>query len=318
MAAETSGAAAREAGPDPVGAPAGAPGARGALALLEAMRPRQWTKNVFVLAALVFAGRLFEAGEVARAFACFCVFCAAASAVYLVNDVADRRNDAHHPSKRDRPVASGRLAPLAALGAAALLGLGAALGSLALSRETFAILSFYLILSGCYSLGLKRVFILDVMIVSAGFVLRAAAGAAAVRAQISPWLLCCTFFLALFLALGKRRHELSMLGGEGTGYRAALSSYSLPLLDSWLTAVSGATIVSYALYTQSERTVANFHTTNLVYTVPFVIYALFRYQHLVLREGAGGDPGNSLLHDRGVMIAIAGFAAASAFIIYSR
>jgi 4-hydroxybenzoate polyprenyltransferase len=282
------------------------------------MRPRQWTKNVFVLAALVFAGRLFDPGEVARALACFCLFCAAASAVYLVNDVGDRWSDARHPSKRDRPIASGRLAPLGALGAAVLLGLGAAAGSLALSRETFAIVSLYLILSFCYSLGLKRIFILDVLIVSAGFVLRAAAGAAAVGAEISPWLLCCTFFLALFLALGKRRHELSMLGGEATGYRVALGSYSLPLLDSWLTAISGATIVSYALYTQSERTLANFHTTRLVYTVPFVIYALFRYQHLVLREGAGGDPGKSLLHDRGVMLAILGFAAAAAFIIYSR
>ncbi|GAC1339343.1 MAG: decaprenyl-phosphate phosphoribosyltransferase [Myxococcales bacterium] len=303
---------------DPAAPHAGPAAAHGALALIEAMRPRQWTKNVFVLAALVFAGRLFEADEVARALACLVAFCAASSAVYLVNDVADRWSDALHPAKRARPVASGRLAPLAALGAAAVLGLGAALGALAISRETFGILSFYLILSGCYSLGLKRVFILDVLIVAAGFVLRAAAGAAAVEAEISPWLLCCTFLLALFLALGKRRHELSLLGDGAVDHRQALGSYSTPLLDSWLSALSGATIVSYALYTQSERTVANFRTTNLVYTVPFVVYALFRYQHLVLREGGGGDPGSSLIHDRGVMVALAGWAASAAFIIYSR
>lgn len=295
-----------------------AAGTRGPLALLEAMRPGQWTKNVFVLAPLLFAGRLFEVAEVAHALGCFVAFCAAASAVYLANDLADRGTDVHHPSKRGRPLASGRLAPGLAVAAAALLGLAAVLGALSLSAETLGLVAFYLVLNCCYSLGLKRVFILDVMIVAAGFVLRAAAGAAAVRAEISPWLLCCTFLLALFLALGKRRHELSILGCDATGHRPALGSYSLPLVDSWLTALSGATIVSYALYTQSERTVANFRTTNLVYTVPFVIYALFRYQHLVLREGGGGDPGSSLAHDRGVLIAIAGWASVAAFVIYCR
>ena len=293
------------------------PGARGPLALLEAMRPRQWTKNVFVFAGIVFGGQLFEFGSVLRALGCFLGFCAAASAVYLVNDYVDRVNDSHHPIKRRRPIASGRLAGATALISAAVLTLLAIAGTYALSRDTMVILLLYLILSASYNAGLKSVFILDVLMVSAGFVLRAAAGAAAVHAEISPWLLCCTFLLALFLSLGKRRNELALLGDGAGTHRSALQNYSVPLLDSWLTALTGATIVTYAIYTQSERTVEHFKTTNLVYTVPFVIYALFRYQHLVLREGAGGEPGSALIHDRGMMIAIAGWAACAAFIIYS-
>jgi 4-hydroxybenzoate polyprenyltransferase len=273
---------------------------------------------VFVLAGVIFGGQLFETASLLRAVACFFLFCAAASAVYLINDWVDREGDSHHPAKRQRPIASGRVAPMVAVCAAILLAATALGGALALSRETFLIISLYLISSWSYSGGLKRVFILDVMIVSAGFVLRAAAGAAAVKAAISPWLLCCTFLLALYLSLGKRRNELTLLGGEASVHRKALGSYSLPMLDSWLTALSGATIVSYAIYTQAERTVSHFGTTNLVYTLPFVIYALFRYQHIVLRENVGGDPGSALIHDRGIMIAIALWALSAAFIIYSR
>jgi hypothetical protein len=154
------------------------------------------------------------------------------------------------------------------------------------------------------------------MIVAAGFVLRAAVGAAAIDAEISPWLLVCSFLLALFLALGKRRAELVLLGEEAATHRAALGSYSLPLVDSWLTALSGAAIVSYALYTQSPRTVEHFGTTNLLYTVPFVIYALFRYQHHVVRQDAGGDPGSLLLQDRGLWLSLTGWALTAALVIY--
>jgi len=282
------------------------------------MRPRQWVKNIFVLAGLVFAGQLFDSTACTRAFVCFLLFCSASSAVYLMNDIFDRSNDLHHPIKRLRAIPSGRLPVPAAAAAALLLAAGAIAGSLALSRMTFLIVTLYLAWSAGYTSGLKRIFILDVLIVASGFVLRAAAGAAAVGAEISPWLICCTFLLALYLALGKRRNELTLLGESARQHRDNLGSYSVPLLDSWLTALSGATIVCYALYTQSPRTVQNFHTTNLLYTVPFVIYALFRYQHLVLRQNAGGDPGSSLVRDRGMVIAILGWAAVAAFIVYAR
>jgi 4-hydroxybenzoate polyprenyltransferase len=285
-------------------------------ALLEAMRPRQWSKNVFVFAGIVFAGRLFERRAELRVLAAFAVFCAAASAVYLANDVADRVSDAHHPRKRLRAIASGRLPPRFASIASALLAAAALAGAALLNRGTLAITAAYLLSTFAYSFGLKRVYLLDVMIVAAGFVLRAAAGAAAIDAEISPWLLVCSFLLALFLALGKRRAELVLLGDDAANHRPALDDYSLPLVDSWLTAVSGAAIVSYALYTQSPRTVEHFGTSNLLYTVPFVIYALFRYQHHVVRLDAGGDPGTLLVQDRGLWIALLGWAVTAAVVIY--
>jgi 4-hydroxybenzoate polyprenyltransferase len=286
------------------------------LPLLEAMRPRQWSKNVFVLAGIVFAGRLFEARAGLRVLACFALFCMASSAVYLANDVADRAIDAHHPLKRTRPIASGRLSPTVAMGASAVLTLVALVGTALLNRATLAVTAAYLASTFAYSLALKRAFLVDVMIVAAGFVLRAVAGAACIDAEISPWLLVCSFLLALFLALGKRRAELVLLGEDATNHRAALGSYTLPLVDSWLTALAGAAIVSYALYTQSPRTVEHFGTTNLLYTVPFVIYALFRYQHRVVRQDAGGDPGSLLVQDAGLWLSLLGWAITAAAIIY--
>ena len=287
-------------------------------AILEGMRPRQWAKNVFVLAGVVFAGKLFELPLVLRALAAFALFCAASSAAYLVNDFADREADAHHPTKRRRPIASGRLSPALALSMAALLAAIAIGGALAVSRGLFAFVIGYFALTLAYNLLLKRIFIVDAIAVAAGFVLRAAAGAAAIDAVISPWLLSCSFSLALFLALGKRRHELTLLGDSAEAHRTALGDYTVALLDSWLTALTGATIVAYALYTQAPRTVEHFGTTNLIYTVPFVVYSLFRYQHRVVAEGKGGDPGAALLHDQGLFLAISGWAAAAAWVIYAR
>ena len=285
-------------------------------ALIESMRPRQWSKNVFVLAGIVFAGRLFDVRAELRVLAAFLVFCAAASAIYLANDVADRASDAHHPKKRLRPIAAGRLSPSRAVAASVALAVLSLAGAALLNRETLAITAAYLLATFAYSVGLKRVFLLDVMIVALGFVLRAAAGAACIGAEISPWLLVCSFLLALFLALGKRRAELVLLGEDAATHRPALGQYSLPLVDSWLTALSGAAIVSYALYTQSQRTVEHFGTTNLLYTVPFVIYALFRYQHHVVRQDAGGDPGALLVQDRGLWVALLGWALTAAAVIY--
>jgi 4-hydroxybenzoate polyprenyltransferase len=285
-------------------------------ALLEALRPRQWTKNIFVFAGLIFSGRLFDRAAALREVAAFAIFCAAASAVYLANDAADREYDARHPVKRGRPVASGRLSPAMAVGASVTLGAGALVASAALSLELLWIVVAYLALSVAYSLWLKRVFLVDVMIVAFGFVLRAAAGAAAIAVEISPWLLCCSFLLALFLSLAKRRAELSLLGNAAVAHRAALSQYTIPVLDGWLTALTGATIVSYALYTQSPRTVEHFGTTNLLYTLPFVVYALFRYQHVATRDGSAGDPGALLAHEPSLLVALAGWALTAALVIY--
>jgi len=284
--------------------------------LIAAMRPRQWSKNMFVLAGIVFAGQLFDRTAQLRVLSCFALFCAASSAVYLVNDVVDRVTDTHHPIKRLRPVASGRLSPATALAASIALSAGALVAAALLNRATLAITAAYLASTFVYSLWIKRVFLLDVMTVAAGFVLRAVAGAACIDAEISPWLLVCSFLLALFLALGKRRSELVLLGQDATNHRAALGQYSLSLVDSWLTALAAAAIVSYAIYTQSPRTVEHFRTTDLIYTVPFVIYALFRYQYQVVRHVAGGDPGNLIVQDRPLWMALLGWAVTAAIVIY--
>src|SRR2546429_2414718 len=218
------------------------------LPLLEAMRPRQWSKNVFVLAGIVFARRLFQGRAQLRVVACFALFCAASSAVYLANDVADRASDVHHPLKRQRPVASGRLRPGVAIAACALLTAAALAAAALLNGATLGIAAGYLAITFAYSFGLKRVFLLDVMIVAAGFVLRAAAGAACIGAEISPWLLVCSFLLALFLALGKRRAELVLLRDGGANHRPAPGPYSPPPVGSSLAAPSGAALVSYAAF----------------------------------------------------------------------
>ncbi len=287
-----------------------------ARALLEAARPKQWAKNVFVFAGLVFSGHLGDPRALLASLLAFAAFSAAASGIYLCNDVADREADARHPKKRLRPIAAGRLPVPLALGVAAVLGAGGLALALWLAPEAGLLLGAYLGLSLAYSLRLKRVFLLDVGVVAAGFVLRAAMGAAAVRAEISPWLLCCTYLLALFLVLGKRRQELRLFGEGASAEGGPLGRYTAALVDGWMSSLSGAAIVAYALYTQAPRTVENFKTPGLVFTLPFVIYALFRYQALVSSEELGADPTTAVLGDRGILLAILGWGLAVAAIIY--
>jgi 4-hydroxybenzoate polyprenyltransferase len=287
-----------------------------ARALLEGVRPKQWAKNVFVFAGLVFSGHLRDPHALVASLLAFAAFSAAASAIYLWNDVADRETDARHPNKRLRPIASGRLpVPLAVAAGAGLAASGLSL-ALWLAPQAGLLLGTYMGLSLAYSLRLKQVFLLDVGVVAAGFVLRAALGAAAVHAEISPWLLCCTFLLALFLVLGKRRQELRLFGERASAEGSPLGRYTAALVDGWMSSLSGAAIVAYALYTQAPRTVENFKTAGLVYTLPFVIYALFRYQALVASEELGADPTTAVLGDRGILLAILGWGLTVAAIIY--
>lgn len=294
------------------------PAVSGSLAAgwVRALRPKQWAKNVFVFAAMVFAGKLFDGSAWLRTLAAFAIFSAVASAVYLVNDVSDRAADALHPTKRFRPIAAGIVGPTQALVTAAVLAAAGLWSAFLLSHELLWIVVIYLAQSAAYNLGLKRQFLLDAMLVAFGFVLRAVAGAAAIGAEISPWLLCCTFLLALFLSFGKRRHELALLGEGAQAHRSALGQYSLTMLDSWIGSLSAASIVCYALYTQSERTVEHFKTSQLILTLPFVIYGLFRYQHLVMREDRGGDPGAVLFKDKGMILAVLGWGFTAAVVIY--
>lgn len=270
------------------------------LALLRALRPQQWSKNVFVLAALAFAwgDRTLVPpvgdAEALRVLCAFAAFCCAASAIYLVNDVLDAEQDRLHPEKRTRPIASGELAVPVALGAALALVCGAGL----LARRASAggwdvawVVGSYTLMNLAYSLKLKQVALLDVFCIALGFLLRVIAGGLASGAPVSHWLLLCTLFLALFLALNKRRAELALLGADGANHRAALGAYTLGFLDQMVTVLAAATLVCYALYTVDPATSAKFGGhARLLWTVPCVVFGLGRYMLLVQSGRAGGNP----------------------------
>lgn len=265
--------------------------------LLRALRPAQWAKNVFVLAPLVFARRLEDTAALAAAAVAFAVFCAAASAIYLLNDLRDRDEDRRHPLKRRRPIASGALAPRPAGAVAGLLGAAAFAGGGYLGPTFLGLLAIYLGLNLLYSSWLKRVVILDVMAVAAGYIIRVEAGAAAVGVEVSNWLLLCTTFLALFLVFSKRRHELTLLADGAVEQRAVLSHYSAAFLDQMINVVTASTVVAYALYAVDPATVARFGSDDLVVTVPLVLFGVFRYLYLIYQRPGRRNPTEVVLTD---------------------
>lgn len=279
------------------------------------LRPEQWTKNLIVFAALIFGQRLFDPAAVGRSLAAFFIFCALSGIVYLLNDVSDREADRLHPLKRNRPIAAGVVSPGLALAAAAVLTIGALAGSFWLRPAFGWIAVAYLGLFAAYSRVLKHMVILDVLTIAIGFVLRAAAGAAAISVPMSQWLLVCTILLALFLGLSKRRHELTLLANAATGHRKILEEYNPYLLDQMIGVVTASTLVAYIIYCTSPETTEKFHTTNLVWTTPFPIYGIFRYLYLVHQKGVG-SPSEVLLTDRPLVICIALWALAVVAIIY--
>jgi 4-hydroxybenzoate polyprenyltransferase len=267
------------------------------ISLLRAMRPHQWVKNGFVLAPVVFAQELGRAGTLLHALQAFGAFCAAASAVYLVNDLRDREEDRRHPLKKSRPIASGALSVGAARVAASLLAGLAILASLSLGREFLGLVVIYLAINLLYSSWLKQVVILDVMVVASGYVIRVLAGSVAVGVNTSNWLLLCTIFFALFLIFSKRRHELTLLEGDAAAHRSVLSHYSPAFLDQMINVVTASTVVSYALYAVDSNTVARFGTDRLVYTVPLVLFGVFRYLYLIYQRPEPRNPTEAVLTD---------------------
>jgi 4-hydroxybenzoate polyprenyltransferase len=284
-------------------------------AVLTALRPRQWLKNIFVLAALVFAGELRNQTAVLRALGAFGVFCMLSSAAYLINDLRDREADRAHPRKRLRPIASGELPPILAAAVAALLAIGALVAAFALSPGLGRVAVAYLVLNLSYSFGLKRVVILDVMMVATGFLLRAFAGALVIEVAISRWLILCTGLLALFLGFVKRRQELAATDGT-TDTRPILKEYSLPFLDQMIAVVTGATVVCYSLYAFSPEVAAKLGTEHLGLTIPFVLFGIFRYLYLVHQRGAGESPTTVVLTDVPLILDVVLWAAAVVVALY--
>jgi 4-hydroxybenzoate polyprenyltransferase len=275
-----------------------------------ALRPRQWTKNLLLFAGIVFAAKLGDVSRWGEALAAFVAYCAASSASYLVNDVRDAPHDRLHPVKRARPIARGELSPRVAELLAALLIFCAVLLVAPLGIASILFLCTFFALQAAYTLTLKHVVLLDVMTIGGLFVVRAAAGAAAVEVRISPWLLLCTALLALFLALAKRRGELVLVGADATPGRPVLEGYSLALVDQLVTVVAASTVISYCLYTFTAR-----DSKAMMVTIPFVVFGVFRYLLLMHRRDLGEEPEEVLLRDLPILICIAGWAATAALIL---
>ena len=285
--------------------------------ILISLRPEQWSKNLFLFAGVLFGARLTDLGAIGRATAGFAIFCALSGVVYLFNDLADRAVDQRHPLKRLRPIASGRLSPRIAFTAALVLGVTALAAAVWLSTTFAMYAGAYVALLVVYSVVLKHLVIIDVLTIAAGFVLRAAAGAVVVFVPISHWLLVCMTLLALFLALSKRRHELTLLGADATTHRPILEEYSPYLLDQMIAVVTASTLVAYAVYSTSAETAERLGTTRLGLTSPFVLYGIFRYLYLVHQKRGGGSPADLLLTDRPLLACVGLWALCVALILYS-
>ncbi len=284
-------------------------------ALIKTMRPRQWTKNIFVFAALVFDKQLFVVDSFLRTLAGFALFCLISSSVYIFNDLADVEADRQHPEKKNRPIPSGKLSVGAAWAAGIFIViLTFALAWLLAPGFEFVVV-LYFVLNMAYSKWLKHIAILDVLIIAAGFVLRVHAGVTLIAVErFSPWLYIVMFLLSLFLGFGKRRAELALLAQGAGSHRKVFDGYTLPLLDQYILIVSGTTIVSYSLYTFSAPNLPENHSMML--TIPFVVYTIFRYLYLVEVKHEGGAPEDILLSDRPFQFAMLLWAATVIVIFY--
>lgn len=302
----------------PMTTPAQFEGAASGLALrswVRLLRPSHWTKNLFVLAPLMFSGRAFQPEAIVAAGLAFLGFCLAASAVYAFNDVRDCEADRHHPVKRYRPVAAGLISTPHAMLASSVLALSAILIAGSVTWETAAWIAAYLILNLGYSLGLKRVVILDVFAIASFFVIRLLAGAAAVEVHPSVWLLLCGGLLALYLGFAKRRHELSVLGDTSADHRSVLSHYSTPFLDQISGVLLSVTIVAYLMYSLTSDTAVRVGTEELSYGAPFVLYGVFRYLYLVHRRDLG-SPTETVLADRWLLVTVGLWVAYNGWVLY--
>ena len=282
----------------------------------ESLRPKEWTKNLVIFAGVLFSQNLFNLPLLFKAFLAFITFCLLSGSVYILNDLTDIEEDKSHPLKSNRPLAAGRLQTSHALFSLIIL-VPLVLGfSYYLDSAFFLIALCYFLLQVAYSFMLKHIIILDVFTISGGFLLRVIAGVAVINVEISSWFLLCTTLLSLFLGLSKRRHELVVLEKEAQNHRKVLEKYTPYLLDQMISAVTASTIVAYALYTMSEKTIEKFGTKNLTFTIPYVLYGIFRYLYLIHQKGSGGDPGHILLNDKPLFIDILLWVITVVIILY--
>ncbi|MDJ0849442.1 MAG: decaprenyl-phosphate phosphoribosyltransferase [Myxococcota bacterium] len=274
--------------------------------MLRLLRPKQWTKNLLLFAALLFAERLLDPAAFARACLAFVAFCLASSSIYVVNDLVDLERDRAHPEKRHRPIASGAVTQGTAIGLAAALTAAALALAFLLGSSFLGIVLLYLALSHFYSFVGKNIVLLDTLLVAIGFVVRAVAGALAIDVPYSDWFVLCTLFVALFIALSKRKAEL-LAGGDSTGSRPVLRHYTADSLTAFTGTSMAAAVISYSLYVQDVLEESAGELRVMILTVPFVIIAIFRYHLLVENAGAGEKPEEVLLSDRPLQLSVLGF-----------
>jgi 4-hydroxybenzoate polyprenyltransferase len=285
------------------------------VAALKALRPKQWTKNGVLLAPLIFAKSAFETGLVVKAFVAVAAFSLLASGVYVINDWVDREKDRLHPEKRRRPIAAGHLGLGSAIALVVLCWSAAAALGLWLGVGFLGVLGGYLALQAVYTGGLKHMVLLDVMAIALGFILRVVAGAVAINVVVSNWLFLCTLLGAVFLGFAKRRAELSSLE-EAAAHRANLADYTVPMLDQMMSIAAASTVLAYGLYTVSPETVAHVGSDRLKFTVPCVIYGVFRYVFLVHKRGQGGAPEKVLLGDLPIQLTVLAILGIAAWALY--
>lgn len=275
------------------------------------MRPKQFIKNLFVYVGLVFSGNILNSQYSLKVSGAFLIFCLISGSVYLINDIADIEKDRNHPRKKNRPLAAGLISVRGAAITAALLSLMSLAAAFLLSPDLGIITAVYFVLMLLYSFYLKHIIIVDVFTIATGFVLRVVAGTEVINVYLSPWAVMCTFFLALFMALGKRRNEKVLLGDNANSHRVSLETYSLTFIDQMISIVTTSTVVSYFLYTFKYGQ----HLTSFI-SVPFVLFGLFRYLHLIYNDNSGGSPEEIVLKDRPLQICLVLWLAASMINLY--
>lgn len=284
--------------------------------IFKSLRPQQWIKNFFIFAPLIFSQNIFNRPLLVKTIEAFAAFCLVSSAHYIFNDLRDLEEDRRHPLKSQRPLASGRLRKGTAVVALLVIGAAGLALAAAINLPFLLISAGYLVLQTAYSMWLKHVVILDVFVVATGFLIRVVAGGLAIKVQISSWLLICTILLALFLAMGKRRYELVLLDKDAASHRPILKEYNTYLLDQMISVVTASTLLAYCLYTISAETVAKFGTRNLIFTVPFVLYGIFRYLYLIHQKAEGGTPEALIIHDKPLLLDIFLWIVAAALILH--
>ncbi|MEX2117770.1 MAG: decaprenyl-phosphate phosphoribosyltransferase [Bacteroidota bacterium] len=286
--------------------------------IFKLIRPRQWVKNLFLFAPLIFSKHLFEEGYLATEALGFAVFCLLSSGVYVINDITDREADRLHPLKKTRPIASGHISPRQGFGISFVLLSGAAVVASFLNGPFQVAAILYFVLNVMYSIRLKHVILVDVFVIAAGFMLRVLAGAFVINVEVSHWLVLCTLFVSLFLAVSKRRGELLLVqqSNEATA-REVLREYDVAFIDQMITITASGMAISYALYTVAERTVMIFKTENLIFTTVFVLFGIFRYLYLIKKKETDDNPTLILLGDPVMVMNVAAWFLSCIVIIYS-